>query len=473
MMDSTAMGMGIRVTVVFAARFLPEQHTRNAQALREAIKMTMPLARRVLAATVLFGTASVSVFAQSPREFDEYGFRRTPVSETLPSEDTRVQPVYDNFGSTGRQSQPAANSSQEVAQLRRDVKQLSGMCAEMYDQVNAPQQDKQDIQFVSMMSRLDGQAGCFDEPCAAPCGDAGCCDPCNPCCQPCCRCGYYAGFAALFVRPHVPDDVPYIVDPAPDNNTVGAFNRDWEFTPRVWVGYTGPDGLGARATYWQLDSSAGPESIVGTPTNTPIYVQVIGASTGVGRNAFAGIDETFIAGASLEMQAIDLELTREWRRNMASVMLGVGLRYGNVAQRFNATVLDSVGVLSEQVIHHHGFEGVGPTISLIGFQPFGDTRLGVYGTIRGSVLFGEVYQDIYEVKNGGANIGQDTFSGDEVMAIGEIGFGLQYSHPVSNTAAAFIRAGYEGQVWFDAGGPTSMYGDLGLHGLLIAIGFEG
>jgi hypothetical protein len=59
------------------------------------------------------------------------------------------------------------------------------------------------------------------------------------------------------------------------------------------------------------------------------------------------------------------------------------------------------------------------------------------------------------------------------MMVGELGFGLQYSHPVSNVASAFIRAGYEGQIWFDAGGPISPYGDLGLHGLLIAIGFEG
>jgi len=275
------------------------------------------------------------------------------------------------------------------------------------------------------------------------------------------------------VKPHFPNDVPYISDPPPDDNNANSFKNDWELTPRVWLGYSGQDGLGVRATYWQLDADAGPTSIVGTPTNTPIYVQVIGASTGLGRNAFADVGETFIASHSLQLQTFDVEGTREWRRNQSSAILGLGIRWADMDQRFNATVFDAGGALSEQVIHTHGFQGFGPTASILAVQGIGQSGLGVYGTARFSVLFGDSQQEIYEVKNGGANIGQDRFRSDDVLTIGELGFGLQYSHGLYGTYSGFVRAGYEGQVWFDAGGPTSPDGDMGLHGLLIGFGIEG
>jgi hypothetical protein len=201
---------------------------------------------------------------------------------------------------------------------------------------------------------------------------------------------------------------------------------------------------------------------------------VIGASTGVGRNAFADIGETFIAGSSIQMNTLDGEITKDWRRgNNSNTMLSFGLRFADMDQRFQATVFDAGGALSEQVIHTHGFVGFGPTVGVNGVQSIGQSNWGVYGRARASVLFGERSQDIYEVKNGGANIGHDTFEGDEIMTIGELGFGLQYSHALNATYSSFVRVGYEGQVWFDAGGPTSTSGDLGLHGLLVGFGIEG
>ena len=430
-----------------------------------------------MAATVLRGTTAVVGFAEEPsRDVDEYGFRRVRVNQenaaTAPA-----GPVYDEFGFCESSQPQASVPSDEVADLKEEVRRLTGLCEGIYNQVYSAPRDEQDIQFASMISRLEGETGCFQESCAVPvpstCCDTGCCDTCNPCCQPCCRCGVYAGFSAVFVRPYVKDDVAYISDPPPDDNLVQSFDRDFEFTPRVWLGYTGQDGLGVRATYWQLDTDAGPVSIVGTANNTPIFVQVIGASTGVGRNAFAGVGETFIAGHSIQLQTLDLELTREFRRNQSLMMLGLGLRWADMDQRFNATVLDAGNVLNEQVIHTHGFEGFGPTVSIFGLQAFGQSGWGVYGMARGSILFGERSQDIYEVKNAGANIGRDTYNGDEVLTIGELGFGLQYSHGMYGTYAGFIRVGYEGQIWFDAGGPTSTSGDLGLHGLLVGFGIEG
>jgi hypothetical protein len=59
------------------------------------------------------------------------------------------------------------------------------------------------------------------------------------------------------------------------------------------------------------------------------------------------------------------------------------------------------------------------------------------------------------------------------MTIGELGFGVQYSREVTRTAVMFVRLGYEAQVWFDAGGPLSTSGDLGLEGIVLGFGIDG
>ena len=80
-----------------------------------------------------------------------------------------------------------------------------------------------------------------------------------------------AGFAFLFVKPHFHEDTAFIVDPAPDNNNVRSFQNDYQVSPRVWLGWNdGCSGAGWRASYWTYDYDADPQSILGTPANTPI-----------------------------------------------------------------------------------------------------------------------------------------------------------------------------------------------------------
>jgi hypothetical protein len=57
-----------------------------------------------------------------------------------------------------------------------------------------------------------------------------------------------------------------------------------------------------------------------------------------------------------------------------------------------------------------------------------------------------------------------------MLSIGELEFGLQYSRSWGRGAALFVRGGYEGQIWWGAGGPTDTDSNLGLDGISLSLG---
>jgi hypothetical protein len=343
----------------------------------------------------------------------------------------------------------------------------------MYEDVHDRPVDAQEIQFASMLDRLETGNDCLSQPyvtpgaaCDSACGETSCCTPCEPCCESSC----YAGFAAVWIRPHFHQDTAFVIDPT-STCVSRSFDRNFEITPRVWLGYTDCDGFGVRAQYWQYDHDADPQSIVGTATNTPISATVFSAVPNHVHSIFADADETLIAQHSLLLQAFDLEATKQFRRCRSSAVAGIGLRYARMEQEFNARVFDDGGAFAAQVVNQHDFEGIGPTASLWLHQQFGCSNWGGYGSLRGSVLFGDRNDTVSAV-----TVGDPTenhfYNSRDVMGIGEIGFGVQYSRCVTGNSIVFVRGGYEGQIWFDAGGPLSIDGNLGLEGLVLSFGVE-
>jgi hypothetical protein len=135
--------------------------------------------------------------------------------------------------------------SNEVATLRAEVdslrRQLDGTMTTGYDQDGKKAPPK-----------ADGAGGC------GGCGDCGCnpccCQPCcNDCCNNCCDCcngcccydpGHvFVDFESTWFRYHRADGL--------QNDNV----FDFEFAPRVTVGYVNSCGFGARVRWWEYDHS--------------------------------------------------------------------------------------------------------------------------------------------------------------------------------------------------------------------------
>lgn len=316
----------------------------------------------------------------------------------------------------------------------------------------------------------DSGLGIGRAPVTTDCGKVfGSCDSCAPCdvCGPAPCGGFYGGFGAVFLKPYFRDNTAYVADP-PGVNISVPFDYSYEFSPRAWFGYVNGNGTGIRARYWYLDADASTTYLV--PDWFTGQSQIVGGSGFIVGNIFADPGEIFSARHELNLQVADLEATQQLLWLGASVTPGFGVRYARLRQDYSASAIDDTNTLQEWIRHHHSFEGFGPVASLQFVRPFGDSGLGVYGGVRGAVLFGDIDQTVVR---GDPDI-VETYerSGSELLAVGEIEFGLEYSRWLKYNALAFIRGGWEGQIWWDAGGPTSTTGDMGLQGLNVSFGIR-
>lgn len=174
--------------------------------------------------------------------------------------------------------------------------------------------------------------------------------------------------------------------------------------------------------------------------------------------------ETLQVYHQLEMHTLDFEVTQDFELGAAALRIGGGLRYLRLNQLFSADAFNGPGA-PESFYYRQSFEGIGPTISAEILRPIG-WNLSLYAQVRGSVTFGDRNERVYYI--GGT--GDELYSrpgADDTISVGELGIGLQ-----ADLGSLFIRGGYEGQIWWNAGSPNEGIGDMGLHGVVISAGLS-
>jgi len=295
------------------------------------------------------------------------------------------------------------------------------------------------------------------------CCTVDCCDACPM---------FYAGAEMVFLKPHFGSatalslsDVP--LDPAaPDPSVVSniPFDYDYEISPRFWFGYRNANGTGWRARYWQFDHHVAAEEFAGVfpfafisvrAPNTFVEVPLPLPTTG-------GWIET---EHRLDLETVDLEITRDIDWGCTVLRVSGGLRYLDMNQHYAACATDGTFCYA-MVDYDQHFEGIGPTIAFeVGHELW--CCFSIYAHARGSVLFGNRSSRLdgfWAIPTVGT-VMHDSPSGDNVLSIGELGLGLE-----ANFGTWFARLGYEGQIWWGAGGPTDSTSDLGLHGFHVTGG---
>jgi hypothetical protein len=280
---------------------------------------------------------------------------------------------------------------------------------------------------------------------------------------------WHVGFEFLWMRAHFDQNVAMIIDP-PIGNRLVPFNYDFQLAPRTWLGWQGCNGGGLRVTYWQFNDNAATERATAVAGATPVYLFVYGAGGNLTRNAYADLGETLISDHSLALQALDLEATQRFGLGPLQCMAGVGIRLADMDQNLRGEVYDATNSLWEIVTNDLSFQGAGPTLSLQAFRPMGTSRFSMFGGLRGAMLYSKTRQAIYEMKDGYANELVDTANAHEMLSMGEMSVGLQYMQPLGPRSEFFARSSYEGQAWFDVGGPVDSHSTVALDGLGFAIG---
>ena len=100
----------------------------------------------------------------------------------------------------------------------------------------------------------------------------------------------------------------------------------------------------------------------------------------------------YFAASKLRFNVLDVEATELLEYSSWHFLLTGGLRYAHISQDYSAVLANGAGAPLATLASGHNFNGAGPTVSLTGKRPIGLTNLYVFGSARGSVLFGNAKQ---------------------------------------------------------------------------------
>ena len=291
------------------------------------------------------------------------------------------------------------------------------------------------------------------------------------CCRSCCECpGLYGGYSFVFAKPHFKEAFQAsVIDGVTGQLQLLPFQYDYDLTPRVWLGYYNPCGIGARASYWSYDHDGDPRSITATPTSvasahalTVIFPATITAA--VPGDVLTTTDE-------LSTQTLDLEGTLPGHFGKVTVLMSGGVRYVRLEQNLASTV--STGGNPTQFLNWgRKFEGLGPTMGAEFHYQLGCSNWSLFGSGRGALLYGD--KDLDRFTNVTSAQTPTPYASlhdaDEVVGMGEVQLGAEWTLRTARGWNLLMRGTYEGSLWAEAGAPT--LGFLGFEGFALTLGIE-
>jgi len=255
-------------------------------------------------------------------------------------------------------------------------------------------------------------------------------DGCDDCCDHCP--GVIAGAELTYLKAH--SNALAGPGPGPGLGVTLIPSYDYEVAPRAWLGYQLAGGLGLRATWWGFDQ--------GLP------------GAGIG------------AGFGLEATTVDLEVTDAISLGKWDLLASGGMRYARLRQDIGPSLLAPFPL-------HRDFEGLGGTFGLSVRRGLGGTNLALIGSARGSLVFGESYDDISSSGiGGGPGPGALPLVGvQRTTGIFEMRLGVEWSRDLSNGARFYSQTVYEAQYWQSAQLINGIGGmDVGFTGVAFNIG---
>jgi hypothetical protein len=292
----------------------------------------------------------------------------------------------------------------------------------------------------------DGAAVAGHEGCgAAP----GCC--CNGCCVgPCCECGWYAAGELVWIEPRWKSFDALKVLSAATGAQQFPYEYDCHVSPRVWLGYAGCNGLGARASWWQFDHDAEPIAQTVGPNQA-----LIGLFLGT-----ENLGETVTATQSLDLETVDLEATNCYQLCDSRFLLAFGVRYVKADVLTRQQLANAGGAVTSTFEAVSSFEGIGPTLALEFTRALACSCLSLHASLRGTVAFGE-QEDIATQRTilglGGAVTQTASREADDALAIAELQIAVQWTD-----GSWFVRGGWQAQYWDDVASIPNSFGGLPL-----------
>lgn len=264
-------------------------------------------------------------------------------------------------------------------------------------------------------------------------GKSGCVDGW---CQP--TSNLYVGFEAAALKPHMGAlGFSGLGQPA----TQVTPEYDFTLSPRLWLGWDNAEGMGVRATYWQIDTAA-QQFIGNTPALGPIPA-VTGLTIGTG----------------LEAHALDVEFTQK-ACGMVDLEFTGGFRYGKM--RTDLSAGGTAGATPFFGGVGADFEGIGPTLGLNFHRQVGSRGLAFVGGFQASWLYGNT--DAYATDDLANVFDLVISSQDHMMQVYEAKLGVEWARQLRGGNLLTLGLLWEAQAWNWAPVAGLVSQDIGLTG---------
>ena len=261
-------------------------------------------------------------------------------------------------------------------------------------------------------------------------------------------------------HPHFNHNAAYqLMDVGPNESaTITPFNWQARYTPRVELGYLAPSSNGLRARFWTFDQSLRRAAVDGGDGSLELAVHDdpdIEIDTSDGK--FVDVRH------SMDLNVLDLEITRQIQRANSRLLLSAGVRYVDMQQKYIGNIVTAAALFDEGIRSIHTFRGTGPTAAVDWVRPSDYEGLSLFASARGSLVFGE--SDLRQWVAGTANqLWEDSndrvqhLDDDDILAIGDLPVGFEFNQDLGRSSF-YIRTALEYQYWPDAGTGAYMNGE--------------
>lgn len=249
------------------------------------------------------------------------------------------------------------------------------------------------------------------------------------------------------------------------------FEHDFQLTPRTWVGYQTDADVGLRAAWWQMDSDA--DRLEAQP-----------AASGFGEVShpdLADVDlssvvpaERLVADSSLELYAIDLEVTKAARLAHWDLLFAAGLRHAAFDQQHQWTLYNAGGDLAGEATLAQRLSGLGPTLSIASTRTAFE-RLRMTAGLRASLLLANSKTRLAAIEDADLATSFTTRAaddGEDLLPILETHVRAEWIGRETAYGRWLLSGGIEAQWWSGVGTASDPAADLAILGLTIGTGWE-
>jgi Legionella pneumophila major outer membrane protein precursor len=290
-----------------------------------------------------------------------------------------------------------------------------------------------------------------------------------------------AGFGLYFIQPVFSTDPAYFVVGHPNGQTAANdivqqvnFNHRLDAAPEAWIGYVGPSGYGVNVRYFQFAHGSSDQFTFQPPNSGVVDAFASASPQGqfiVNVDPLAG--DHFSYFSTLNVTVWDFEATHTCTSGDWQVTGGIGIRWGEVSQSYDAYYAGAVATPTPRtgtLISGHNFDGLGPLLTLDVHRRFLDGSAGLFATGRGAILAGTSHFSANTVQSGGFTGDDDAVdyaagssyggSQTDVLYVLDLDTGIEIGRETP-LGRAMIQFGFAGQIWFD--GSNAAYVNSGIN----------